>query len=99
MSLESAIEETIRVALEKYLPSLIEKHTPSPEPAERVTTEQAAKIMGVSPITMAIWRTKGQGPDYDKIGRAVRYEIHLLEKFARQNRDRLGKKGRPRKAR
>ena len=100
MSLEHAIDEAVRSALERHLPPLIQKYQPVPEPAEdeRVTTEQAAKILGVSPITMAIWRTKGQGPDFDKIGgRAVRYRRSVLEAYARENRGRVGKKGRPRK--
>ena len=102
MSLEHAIDEAVRSALERHLPSLIEKYKPSPEPVEdeRVTTEHAVKILGVSPITMAIWRTKGVGPQADKIGgRIVRYRRSVLEAYARENRGRLGKKGRPRKAR
>jgi len=45
-----------------------------------LTNEQAAELLGVRPNTLEIWRVKGQGPAYRKIGRrSVRYaESDLL---------------------
>ena len=100
MSLEHKLHELFRDALTECLPPLLDKLRPPPEGTEdeRETTVAAARILGISPITMAIWRTKGQGPDFDKIGgRIVRYRRSVLEAYARENRGRLGKKGRPRK--
>lgn len=102
MSLEQAIDEAVRIALERHLPPLIQKYQPVPGPVEdeRVTTERAAKILGISPTTMAIWRHKKTGPGWEKIGgRIVRYRRSVLEAYARENCGQLGKKGRPRKAR
>lgn len=44
-----------------------------------LTNEQTAEFLGVKPNTLEIWRVKGQGPAYRKIGRSVRYaEADLL---------------------
>jgi len=32
-----------------------------------------AELLGIRPNTLEIWRTKGTGPAYKKLGRAVRY--------------------------
>ena len=32
-----------------------------------------AELLGIRPNTLEIWRTKGEGPAYKKLGRAVRY--------------------------
>jgi predicted DNA-binding transcriptional regulator AlpA len=42
-------------------------------------TPEAAEILGLSPITLEIWRIQGKGPKFRKIGRLVRYaesDIH-----------------------
>ena len=36
-------------------------------------TPSIAGVMGMRPNTLEIWRTKGEGPPYRKVGRAVRY--------------------------
>jgi len=45
------------------------------------TTKQAAEILGLKPTTLEVWRTRGDGPVYMKIGRAVRYRREDLESF------------------
>lgn len=40
---------------------------------ELLTTEQAAKIYGLSQSTLRKWRCVGNGPRFTRIGRAVRY--------------------------
>jgi predicted DNA-binding transcriptional regulator AlpA len=37
------------------------------------TQEEAAVIIGVKPSTLAMWRHKGRGPRYLKIGRSCFY--------------------------
>ena len=78
MSLEHAISEAVKIALERHLPPLIQKYQPVPEPIEdeRKTTEEAARILGISPITMAIWRTKGKGPDFDFANPEMLQKMH-----------------------
>jgi len=38
-----------------------------------VPEDEAARLLGVAPHTLAKWRRTGQGPTYRKLGRAVRY--------------------------
>jgi transcriptional regulator with XRE-family HTH domain len=37
------------------------------------TQEEAAAILGVKPTTLSMWRHKGRGPRYLKIGRSCFY--------------------------
>lgn len=49
-------------------------------PAEEfLTTSEAAKLLGVSPATLATRRSRGGGPIYHKIMGAVRYRRKELE--------------------
>jgi predicted DNA-binding transcriptional regulator AlpA len=43
------------------------------EPEELITSEKAAKALGVKPQTLANWRSEKQGPRYVKVGRLVYY--------------------------
>jgi hypothetical protein len=45
----------------------------------------AADWLGLRPPTLATWRCKRQGPDYCKIGGAVRYPLKNLEAFVAAN--------------
>jgi predicted DNA-binding transcriptional regulator AlpA len=36
---------------------------------------ESAKYLGVTPDTLGVYRTKGIGPKYIKIGRVVRYRV------------------------
>jgi hypothetical protein len=43
-----------------------------------LTTDQAAPLMGVSPLTLVSWRHFGKGPRYLKVGRrAFYYSSHV----------------------
>lgn len=42
----------------------------------------AARMLGLSPHTLARWRWIGQGPAYRKFGKSVRYSRADLDKFA-----------------
>lgn len=50
-----------------------------------LTDVQAAKALGVSPATMRMWRFKGRGPRYVKLGRRCVYYVEDLEQFKQQN--------------
>lgn len=44
--------------------------------------EEAAKLLGISPTTLATWRcTKRYPLDYVKVGRAVRYKLASILAF------------------
>lgn len=48
--------------------------TTAPSQIQRLTTEQEeAKRLQLSRRTLQAWRTRGDGPPYTKLGRAVRY--------------------------
>ena len=48
-----------------------------------LTTTEAAAHLCLSPRTLERWRVTGGGPTYRKLGRAVRYAVADLERFAR----------------
>jgi excisionase family DNA binding protein len=43
--------------------------------------QQAAEYLNVKRSTLEAWATRGGGPAFIKLGRAVRYRISDLEKF------------------
>ena len=47
-----------------------------------LTEKDAAKILSVSPKTMQKWRWLCKGPNYKKMGRAVRYTVEDLQAYA-----------------
>ena len=49
---------------------------------QRVDTPNAAKILGLKPGTLEVWRSIGRGPRFKKIGRKVFYDVIDLETFA-----------------
>jgi len=56
---------------------------PLPNPGDYVSTDEAARILGVSRQSMCNWRWKRQGPRFHKIGaRLVRYHRADLAAFA-----------------
>ena len=46
-----------------------------------LTTEQAAKRLGLSPRTLERYRVSGKGPEFLKIGRWVRYTASKLNRW------------------
>lgn len=54
---------------------------PAPNPSELLDDQRAAKILGIAKGTLAVWRYKGKGPVYLKIGSNVRYRFSDLQKF------------------
>lgn len=46
-----------------------------------LTTPQAANQLGLKPETLEVWRLKGGGPEYVKLGKAVRYSQEAIDKF------------------
>lgn len=46
-----------------------------------LTEQDAAAYLSISPKTLQQWRWAGRGPDHQKLGRAVRYRISVLDAF------------------
>jgi predicted DNA-binding transcriptional regulator AlpA len=51
-----------------------------------VDEKQAARICGCKPQTLGVWRVKGCGPPFLKIGRLVRYRASDLEQYLASRR-------------
>lgn len=51
------------------------------ENLELVSTPRAAELLGVKRNTLEIWRYRGTGPRFVKIGRCVRYKMLDLQDF------------------
>jgi predicted DNA-binding transcriptional regulator AlpA len=55
--------------------------------ANLLNERQAAHVIGAQPGTLAVWRTKGKGPAYIRIGpRMIRYRRADLMAFADAHR-------------
>ena len=44
-------------------------------------TKSAALYLDVAPVTLEAWRVRGGGPEFVKMGKAVRYTQESLDKF------------------
>lgn len=44
-------------------------------------TEETAKILGLARQTLDVWRVRGRGPRFIKVGRAVRYRESDLQSY------------------
>ena len=63
--------------------------TPAGESAAiLLTTRQAAHFLSLEPQTLEVWRVRGKGPAFVKIGTLVRYERQELQAFVERNRRR-----------
>jgi DNA-binding transcriptional MerR regulator len=49
-----------------------------------LTTEELAQRWGLSPRTLAFWRTEGTGPQFLRFGRLIRYRLCDVEAFERE---------------
>lgn len=43
-----------------------------------LTNDEAAALLGIKPNTLEIWRTKGKGPEFVKLGHAKSAPIRYL---------------------
>jgi hypothetical protein len=55
------------------------------DPDSALNENQAAEFLGVSVRTLQAWRVRGGGPEYCKIGRAVRYQRRGLVSFQKSH--------------
>ena len=52
-----------------------------------LTEKQAADYLGLTPRTLQLWRTRGGGPSYHRIGwRSVRYSMSDIENWLESKR-------------
>ena len=53
-----------------------------------VTTREAAQRLGLATGTLCNLRSRGGGPAFVRLGRAIRYAVEDLEEFVSRNRHR-----------
>ncbi|MCG6941516.1 MAG: helix-turn-helix domain-containing protein [Thiohalocapsa sp.] len=55
---------------------------PAVSPARQLDNEkEAAAYLKLSPRTLQAWRLRGGGPEYVKLGNAVRYDRAALDRY------------------
>jgi len=47
---------------------------------------EAATQLGLKAITLRLWRMKGKGPVFSRLGRSIRYSQEDLQAFVETNR-------------
>lgn len=60
--------------------------TTNDTPRTVLNTRQAAAYLGLAVSTLNKWRCHGGGPEFLKLGRAVRYDREDLDAFLAQHR-------------
>ena len=50
-------------------------------PSELLLTDEAAQVLRVTPATLKLWRLRGAGPRFIKMGRRVAYRLTDLERY------------------
>lgn len=53
-------------------------------------SDDAAGYIGVNPKSLSNTRSKGEGPDYIKVGRLVRYRQSALDRYLNEREIHLG---------
>jgi predicted DNA-binding transcriptional regulator AlpA len=53
--------------------------------ARLITTKQTAEMLGTTVGTLKSWRSRGVGPQWVKLGAAVRYDVEELLDFIKRN--------------
>ncbi len=51
-----------------------------------LTEAEAATFLRLKPVTLKKWRCRGRGPDYVRLGSAIRYELAALQAYLDQVR-------------
>ena len=78
----SNVDEIITRAAERAASEAVERVMQQGVPApEYLTTVQAGVYLGLSRQQLEIWRSKGGGPQYVKLGHAVRYKRSALDEY------------------
>ncbi|RIL06414.1 MAG: DNA-binding protein [Proteobacteria bacterium] len=54
-------------------------------PVEFLNTRQAAAYLSLSVPRLEIWRSRGQGPPYTRVGRIIRYSRTDLNQWMREH--------------
>lgn len=56
-----------------------------PKSQQSYTTQEAAAVLRISPITLNTWRKSGHGPAYARVGRKILYSHRAIVAFFNQH--------------
>ena len=73
--MKEIVEAAVQRALEK-----------AQTPTRYLRSKEAARYLGVSPLTLEKWRHLGQGPAFFRINRLILYDRHNLDAFMARHR-------------
>jgi hypothetical protein len=86
-NLSSAALDALLDALAEKIAERISASPPPPAESEWLTPAQAAALLGLSVTTLEIWRVKGKGPEFCKLGRnVVRYKRMDITAYLERDR-------------
>lgn len=54
---------------------------PVPPPPKGLSTKDAARDLGISPVTLANWRVRGTGPKFHRFGSRIIYSREALDEY------------------
>ena len=77
-NVDEIINKTAERAASEAVERVLQQGIPTPE---YLTTVQAATYLALSRQQLEIWRSKGGGPQYVKLGHAVRYKRSALDEY------------------
>tara|TARA_B100001057_G_scaffold52002_1_gene46188 strand:- start:7945 stop:8139 length:195 start_codon:yes stop_codon:yes gene_type:complete len=60
------------------------------EMEQSLTRDECATRLNISVKTLDRWRYLGEGPDFHKMGRSVRYELSDVENYLQSKKIKLG---------
>lgn len=75
MNIENPLDELAERIAAKLAEHMPQAQPPAPPaaPTEYLTTKGAAKLLSCGTSTLEPWRSKGKGPNFVRIGSAIRY--------------------------
>jgi hypothetical protein len=80
-AIRDMVAELVRDEVARTLASNCRQHFDEGDTAEWLTTGQAARYLGLTPKTLANWRSLGTGPSFKRMGRGIRYRRDSLAGF------------------
>jgi len=89
-SIEKRLRQIIREEIQPLVSELaalrdqmlVAEETQSKVEERWLKTREAAQRLGLAEATLANWRSIGTGPEYRRIGRAIRYDAAEIERYA-----------------
>lgn len=75
-------DETFKEQLLKLVKECLHEALPARHTNDMLLDDaEVAKILKISKGTLPVWRNKGKGPEYIKIGSNVRYRMSDIRRF------------------